>query len=52
MMLTIAGGIILAVVGGWILIFVLAIVVNALRPKPKYVPYKHPKVEKIDPRSI
>jgi hypothetical protein len=52
LMLEIAGGIFIAVVGGWLLIVAFSMLVGALRPKPKYVPYEHIKIEKIDPGNV
>jgi hypothetical protein len=53
LMLEIAGGIMLAVVGGFIFLFVVSIVVGALRPKPKYVPLiKFPKELPMNPGNI
>ena len=52
-MLTIAGGIILAAVGGFIFLFVVSMIVGALRPKPKYVPLiKFPKEPPMNPGNV
>ena len=53
LMLEIAGGLIMAIVGGFVLIFVVCMIVNAFRPEPKYVPpFKFPKEPPINPGNV
>ncbi len=52
LVLQIAAGIVLAVVGGWLLIIASCFLVDALRPKAKYTPPVHFPIEKIDPGNV
>jgi len=53
LMLEIAGGIIIAVVGGFVFLIVLSIVIDALKPEPKYVPpVKFPKEPPMNPGNV